>query len=93
VNSSTAALIATVGGFAVALATFVWALFARQDARMDRMEDRFDRMETRLGDRIGGVEVRLGRVEADVSELKGRVDEQSSLLRQVLAAIIPQRAA
>ena len=85
-NSATVALLATVGGFAVALATFMWALFSR-------LESRIDALDGKLTGRIDRVESQMGDVRTAVARLEGRVDEQSGLLRQVLAAIVPSRAA
>jgi TolA-binding protein len=93
VDGQTATLIATVGGFAVALAAFMAGALARVEnrtnARMDRFEARMEARMDRLDDRMDRVEQRLSRVEHEVAELSGRVGVLSELTQRVLT----QRAA
>jgi hypothetical protein len=93
VDGQTATLIATVGGFAVALAAFIVGALMRVEsrisARVGRFEARIDAHMDRLEDPTDRLENLLARVENDVAGLRGRVSELADLTRQFLV----QRAA
>ncbi|MHB8619623.1 MAG: hypothetical protein ACYDAG_08650, partial [Chloroflexota bacterium] len=62
-SSSTLTLLAMASGYAVALGTFMWALFGRLESRIDTLENkltaRIDGVETKLSGRIDDVETKL----------------------------------